>query len=217
MSRTRPGSAVRPRKDKEEEPIDTGEEAIDQDKDENGKGKENSEEIAKEADAGDEEEFRCVPCGPGAGESPKVARTPKKPTSKEVEEHELTHCPYRAWCDACVRGQAKDDSHPTVKGEMAESTVVRVMLDYCFFQEGITSKQNDHEESTKARTSMTVLVMLETLCHSIWGYAVESKGASEEWVVEQIVEDLETVGVSGERIIVKADQENAITDVQRAC
>ena len=53
---------------------------------------------------------------------------------------------------------------------------------------------------------MTVLVMLETLCHSVWGYVVESKGASGEWVVEQIAEDLETIGLSGERIIVKADQ-----------
>ena len=53
---------------------------------------------------------------------------------------------------------------------------------------------------------MTVLVMVETLCHSVWAYVVESKGASEEWAIEQIVEDLETAGLSGERIIVKADQ-----------
>jgi hypothetical protein len=62
---------------------------------------------------------------------------------------------------------------------------------------------------------MTVLVMLETLRHSVWGHVVESNGASDEWVVEQIAEDLETVGLPGERIIVKADQETSSTDVQK--
>jgi hypothetical protein len=188
------------------------------DDDEVGVGKdvqERSEEINSEAAAGDEGELRCTPCEHGAGITQKAARSPNKPTAKEVEDHELTHCPYRAWCDHCVKGQAKDDGHSTVKGDLADSSVVRVALDYCFFQEGITAKDTEHEESTRAKTSMTVLVMLETLCHSVWGYVVESKGASEEWVIEQIVEDLETVGISGERIIVKADQETSITDVQK--
>ena len=34
-------------------------------------------------------------------------------------------------------------------------------------------------------------------------------------MAEQIVDDLETVGLAGERIIIKADQEAAITDLQR--
>jgi hypothetical protein len=176
---------------------------------------ESPEDIDSEAAAGSEGEFKCTPCEHGAGTTQKAARSPGRPTSKEVEEHDLTHCPYRAWCDHCVKGQAKDDGHSTVKGELADSSVVRVALDYCFFQEDLTTKDTEHEESTKAKTSMTVLVMLETLCHSVWAYVVESKGASEEWVIDQIVEDLETVGLSGERIIVKADQETSITDVQK--
>ena len=171
---------------------------MEDDKDVSKEAQENSEDIHSEAAAGDGDEFKCTPCGHGAWMSPRTVRSPARPTSKDVEEHDLTHCPYRAWCDHCVRGQAKDDSHSTVKGEFADSTVVRVALDYCFFQEGVTSKTTEHEDSTRAKTSMTVLVMLETLCHSVWGYAVEPKGASEEWVVEQIVEDLETVGLSGE-------------------
>ena len=34
-----------------------------------------------------------------------------KPSPAEVEEHNLTHLPFRNWCEACVRGKAKDEPH----------------------------------------------------------------------------------------------------------
>jgi hypothetical protein len=133
------------------------------DKDEGNKVQGDSEDVSSEAAAGDEGELRCTPCGHEEGIAQRVARSPKRPSSKEVEDHELTHCPYRAWCEHCVKGQAKDDGHSTVKGELADSSVVRVILDYCFFQEGVTSKATEHEDATTAKTSLSVLVMLETL------------------------------------------------------
>ncbi len=105
-----------------------------------------------------------------------------------------------------MKGQAKDDRHVTVSGDLAESDVVRVILDYCFFQAEMSEKAK--------KLTLTVMVMIETLCHSVWAYAVSSKGASEAWVSEQIVEDMDTIGLSKERIITKADQEASITDVQ---
>ncbi len=209
-------NAIRPSKEDRKEPIDASEDGRVAD-DENGENGDtaNKDDIDLEVKTGDEEKFRCEPCGLGEGELHKAARSPRRPSPKEVEDHELTHCPYRAWCDHCVRGQAKDDAHMTIKGDLAESSVVRVVMDYCFLKEGVTEKATAHEDSTTAKTSMTVVVMMETLCHSLWAYAVESKGAGEVWMTEQIVEDIETVGLANERIIVKADQEPAIIDVQR--
>ena len=63
--------------------------------------------------------------------------------------------------------------------------------------------------------SQTVLVMQESECHSVWSYAVDRKGASEEWAIHQICEDLETVGLKDDRIIVKDDQEPAIIDIAK--
>ena len=63
--------------------------------------------------------------------------------------------------------------------------------------------------------SQTVLVMQESETRSIWSYAVEHKGASEEWVIHQVCEDLETVGLKDDRIIIKDDQEPAIIDVAK--
>ncbi len=157
------------------------------------------------------DEFKCTPCE--EAERIRSVPAPGKPSRAEVKDHEITHCPYRSWCDHCVRGQAKDKQQRTVTGEYADASMVRVILDYCFFQE---ESREDEEDAAAEKLSLTVLVMLETLCHSIWAYTVRSKGASEAWVSEHIVADMETVGITEERLIVKADQENSVTDVQRA-
>ena len=147
-------------------------------------------------------------------QAPRAARAPHTPSQREIDEHNLVHCPYRAWCEACVRGQAKDDCHMTIKGSDAESSVTIVCIEYCFLTEKVKAREDEHVEEVKANISMTILVMVETMCRSIWAYVVEHKG-SDEWVAEQIVDDLETVGLANERIVIKADQEAVITDLQR--
>ena len=114
-----------------------------------------------------------------------------------------------------MRGQAKDDCHTTITGPDAESSVTRVCIDYCFLTEKVKAQENEHTQEVKANVSMTILVMLETMCRSIWAYVVEHKG-SDSWLTEQIVDDLETIGLANERIVIKADQETAITDLQRS-
>ena len=61
----------------------------------------------------------------------------------------------------------------------------------------------------------TVLVMQESECRSVWAYAVDQKGSSEEWAIHQICEDLETVGLKDDRTIAKEDQEPSIVDIAR--
>ena len=62
---------------------------------------------------------------------------------------------------------------------------------------------------------MTILVMLETICRSVWAYALDGKGSKTvDWAAEHIVDDLATVGLSEERIITKPDQENSIVQLQ---
>ena len=162
-------------------------------------------EVAGHAGQGEEE-----------AQVPLAVKAPRLPGTKEIEEHNLTHCPFRSWCLHCVKGQAKDDAHRVMQGDLAESDVVRVSMDYCYLTEGVSSEATEHIESVKSTISMTVLVMVETLCRSVWAYAVNQKGTADAWVAEQIAEDLEVVGLTGERIIVKTDQENSIVSLQRA-
>ena len=43
--------------------------------------------------------------------------SPGKPSAAEVEEHCLTHLPFRNWCRHCVRGRGKEASHQAGQGE----------------------------------------------------------------------------------------------------
>ena len=154
-------------------------------------------------------------CG-GEADQPRVLKAPHAPTKEQRRLHEVTHCPPRSWCKHCVLGQSADKPHPTVAAQFGESTVTRINMDFCFLNEDVTVTSDQHDETTAAVTSMTVLVMQETLCSSVWAYALESKSAAAEtWMVDQVVDDIGTVGLAKERIIVKSDQEPAITDLQR--
>ena len=141
------------------------------------------------------DEIVCEPCDEAV--QPRGIRDPGQPTAEERRLHNLTHCPFRAWCSACVKGQAKDDPHRTVRGIWAEELVPRIRADYLFLTENAETTAGEHGESAieRVKKSLTVLVAQESLCRSVWAYAVKSKGAKEDWVISQICEDLETVGL----------------------
>ena len=48
---------------------------------------------------------------------------PQQPTAQERAEHELTHLPYRSWCDICVRTNGKTNSHPRQKSSQPVTQV----------------------------------------------------------------------------------------------
>ena len=150
-------------------------------------------------------------------ERPKGFRDPGAPSAAEIAEHNLTHIPARPWCSHCVRGKSKDKRSLSLTGAYANDSVPRCRLDYCYLTENVEQKSAEHgqEESTLAGDSLTVLVMQESTCRSVWAYAVERKGGTEAWVVDQICEDLDTIGLRNDRIIVKNDQENSANDVAR--
>ena len=43
--------------------------------------------------------------------NPRKLADPKLPTKKDVDEHELSHLPYRSWCRYCVEGKGKVAPH----------------------------------------------------------------------------------------------------------
>ena len=105
---------------------------------------------------------------------------PRLPSKEERRLHELTHCPPRPWCKHCVYGAAAEYPHRTVVGEGSKSEVPRVMLDYCFFKEDATRIADDHMDNEEATVSLTALVMKETMCESVWAYALKSKSVTED-------------------------------------
>ena len=58
-------------------------------------------------------------------------------------------------------------------------------MDYCFVTEDAQSTGTDHEDSTKAKVSMTVLLMIQSLFRSLWAYMVQCKGSANEWLANK--------------------------------
>ena len=52
------------------------------------------------------------------------------PTQAEVDEHNMTHLPYRSWCTHCVLGRG--EAHPHHKSGDEERDVPELHMDYCF-------------------------------------------------------------------------------------
>ena len=80
-------------------------------------------------------------------------KSPAAPTQREIEEHEISHCPYRSWCRFCVMGRGKADPHQRHKDE--ESAVAIISCDYCFMGTEIDIEESTKEYYRHVRVSMS--------------------------------------------------------------
>ena len=46
---------------------------------------------------------------PEEGRNPRAMPSPQQPTEKEIEEHALTHWPYRSWCPILTASSGEDE------------------------------------------------------------------------------------------------------------
>ena len=100
---------------------------------------------------------------------PKAIWKPIRPTVKEVEEHNLTHLPFRNWCIFCVKGKAKDDPDRRKIKQDEEQDIPIVSVDYMFMEsrearmrrKEINKRraQNEEEEEDKG---MPILVLKDS-------------------------------------------------------
>ena len=87
-------------------------------------------------------EILCEPCMPvgadeedgeeGAGQ--RRLPCPRSPTQQEKEEHEVSHMPYRSWCEACVRGRGRADRRPRGVAEEERDPMVSWIAEWAAVQ-----------------------------------------------------------------------------------
>ena len=99
---------------------------------------------------------------------------PRRPTEKEVEEHERNHLPYRNWCGVSVRGKGRDDDHRKAVGQ--ERGLSEYSFDYCFPGDELGCK-------------LTVLVGRERTTGTYSAAAVPMKGSMGYYTVEKVKGD----------------------------
>ena len=142
-----------------------------------------------------EDEFEVDTEGEPGERKTKKMQDPKMPTRTEIEEHNLTHLPFRSWCRHCVRGRGKELPHKRVgeQGEMPE-----LHVDMCFLGE----EKDPHN-------TITVMVARERSTRMTMATVVPAKSAR-SFTSRRLVSFMKEVGILHGDLLVKSDQEPAI-------
>ena len=160
-----------------------------------------SQEVAAEVEGEEGEE----------GREPRIGAVPNMPSKAEREQHELTHTPYRSWCEHCVRARGRNRPHQ--KGNRAAddgAKVPRISFDYFFFSQ---------EEERANQNPMIVMIDEET--GEKYARSVDQKGLGEDgdmdWLVADMLAELKSWGHQGGEkghLIFKSDGESATKRVR---
>ena len=154
-----------------------------------------------------ESESKDFICGDCAGEARKarMPADPGRPTQKEVDEHNLSHWPFRSWCPHCVKGKAVSTPHHRAdhrEERLHVTGVPTVSLDYCW-------ADGEDDEDDEKRDHSPILIIYIDLIDALYAVATKKKGVI-PWVVVFVTKKLETLGYGGTKITLKSDGENSI-------
>ena len=128
----------------------------------------------------------------------------KKPSRNEVDQHELTHLPFKSWCRHCVRGRGVRSPHRAKTDEDDEDErVPTISIDYGFL--------TDEPEDGSGQVGITLLVGRCSKTKATVRMVVPSKGAGDGKVSDRLAKWIETLG--HKKFVYKAGQEPSIADV----
>ena len=125
-----------------------------------------------------------------------IQKTPMLPTQSEIDEHNVTHVPFRSWCPFCIRGRGLSSGH-FAKKEPDDQQIPTLSVDYMFLG----------DESSRD-TDLTVLVVRDRRTKSVWAHPVPAKGVENPFGARQLLKDVESTGYK--RVILKGDQEPSV-------
>ena len=132
---------------------------------------------SKTSDEGNDEDDKDeVPQRVGKGEGVGRMRNigdPRLSSRKEVEEHYLTHVPYRNWCPHCVGGRGKDLDHRKAVEE--DRRIREFSFDYCF-------------PGDEKGARITVLVGRERVTGMTMASVVPVKGTSGQFAAMKVLD-----------------------------
>ena len=77
---------------------------------------------------------------PEQAQPTKEKRTPCTPTQSEIDEHNVTHAPYRPWCDCCAEAFGREDGHYAGDGGSERRVPVIHMDDLFLSSRGLVAK-----------------------------------------------------------------------------
>ena len=110
----------------------------------------------------------------------RVARHPGDPTEAEIEEHCVTHVPYRSWCPVCVKAKGKEDDHPKDAHTQEDKM-------------GLPIESLD-DQLTASDGTRTLIIGKDESTGMPINHKVACKGPADDWVAKRIAKDPEDMG-----------------------
>ena len=131
--------------------------------------------------------------------SPVKVAAPTQPTDKEIEEHRLTHLPFRNWCKECVQGRGMQAPHFRAKKD--DHQIKEFHMDFMFLGPKEVAGQ-----------TLACMVVREAETRMTMAAAVPYKTTG-TYISERIVAFLHETGCLHGDIIVRSDQEPAVMSI----
>ena len=95
---------------------------------------------------------------------------PYEPTKAERQTHEATHCPFRAWCEICVKAKSPHGKHAKQVGNPERIPVID--FDYAIATD------------TPGGPKISMMVATDSIHGSIFAVVARRKGGQDDYVMQ---------------------------------
>ena len=130
----------------------------------------------------------------------KVPPKPYEPTKEECQSHEATHCPFRAWCEICVKAKSPDGEHTKQLGNAEHIPVIE--FDHAFATD------------TPGGSKISIMVATDSIHGSVFAVVARRKGGEDDYVMQSFQNYIDRLGLV--KADLKCDQEPSTLDVASA-
>ena len=135
-------------------------------------------------------------------------QTVEKPGDEEVQRHMLTHIPYAAWCEACVKSIGKPERHERNEGRICDREIPTLSFDFAFT--GKSAEDGDEGERDEV-AKLTTLVVHDSHTGSINCFPLRGKN-DKKHAVKEFVKYVQYLGYGD--ICLMCDQEPSVLAIQ---
>ena len=132
----------------------------------------------------------------------KVPPTNYEPTKEERQSHEATHCPFRSWCEVCVKAKSPDGRFTKQLADTEHILVIE--FDYAF----ATGTPGDPNRK------ISMMIAIDSIHGSIFDVVVGREGGQYDYVIRSFHNNIDRLGLVTSEL--KCDQEPSTLDVANA-
>ena len=121
------------------------------------------------------------------------------PNRPEVEDHNLTHVPFRSGCIHCIRGTRRRSA--CKGGTMGKRS--RQSNDYMYSPKKVNAEESERSRKRKHDVGQPIMVGVNRKIGGIHAHQLKYNGCGDPWMATRIAADTEELRYGGSRVVQK--------------